>query len=279
MPPLLRRSFAVVVSVVVVAGVFAAPASARDRRRARYEGAVTITFPTVRSARYSNDYAGVRSGGRAHAATDLFAPAGSPVYAARPGYVVWRPSSPSGNAGYAIQIRGDDGRTYAYYHLGPARGPLRRAVARSVRPGARIANGQRIGWVGDSGNARGGSPHLHFEIHDPSVTDRYGLHRRNPYASLRRAQGLRVLRSSAAGRWTGGSSSALHLGSRGSAVARWQADLNRSGRAPRVAVDGAFGPLTHRATVIFQRRVGLGPAGLGIVGPRSRAAMQRVIAR
>src|SRR5688572_25330058 len=101
MPPLLRRSFIVVLSAVVLAGALAAPAGARGARHRRaYNRAVTITFPTVRTARYVDDYANYRSGGRAHAATDLFAPAGSPVYAARGGYVVWRPRRPSGNAGY-----------------------------------------------------------------------------------------------------------------------------------------------------------------------------------
>jgi peptidoglycan hydrolase-like protein with peptidoglycan-binding domain len=58
---------------------------------------------------------------------------------------------------------------------------------------------------------------------------------------------------------------------------RWQKALNRSRRGGRVVADGDFGPATHAATVSFQKSVGLGPAGLGIVGPNTRAAMKRVL--
>ncbi|MPZ72242.1 MAG: peptidoglycan DD-metalloendopeptidase family protein [Nitriliruptorales bacterium] len=273
---LLRFGGAALLAAVVGVGDLGAPAAAAPG----YVRPVDIRFPTVRTARYTDDYASYRSGGRVHAATDLFAPAGSRVYAARGGYVVWRPWRPSGSAGYAVQIRGDDRRTYAYYHLGPAAGPLRKAVAGRVAPGAYVRRGQVIGWVGDSGNARGGAPHLHFEIHDASVKDPGGLLRRNPYNSLRRAQGLTVVHSGPTGdRWTGGSDSMLHIGSRGRAVLRWQQALNRSGRVAAVAVDGIFGTQTHRVTIAFQRASGLGPTGLGIVGPRTRAAMRAVTSR
>jgi murein DD-endopeptidase MepM/ murein hydrolase activator NlpD len=53
--------------------------------------------------------------------------------------------------------------------------------APNLRPGDRVAAGQLIGYVGDSGNATG--PHLHFELHD-----RQGL--MNPVPSLKAATRL-----------------------------------------------------------------------------------------
>ena len=235
---------------------------------------VSITFPTVASARFGDDFAAPR-GSRVHRATDLFAPAGAPVYAARGGRVVWAPLSEQGSAGFALQILGDDGRTYAYYHLGPAGGRRSQAVADGVKLGSQIAQGQRLGVVGDSGNAAGGSPHLHFEIHDPDARDTYGSNRLNPYPSLLAAQGRRpqqASRSQHASRSTT-RSSALRIGDRGAAVAQWQRDLNRARPGNPIETDGVFGPRTKRATQIFQRQSKL--TADGVVGPATRAALKR----
>jgi peptidoglycan hydrolase-like protein with peptidoglycan-binding domain len=59
-------------------------------------------------------------------------------------------------------------------------------------------------------------------------------------------------------------------------VAVWQRRLNKV-RRRNLAVDGDFGPATHAATVAFQRNRGIGPVGLGTVGPRTRAAMERAL--
>ena len=269
---LLRRILPLaLVPVLLVTGSAAPAFSATDYRRA-----VDITFPVKGAVRYSNDYANPRSGGRVHRATDLFASGGQRVVAARGGTIIWLPTSQSGSAGYAIQVLGDDGRVYAYYHLGPDGGGLGRAVAPGLRAGTRVSRGQLLGWLGDSGNAAGGAPHVHFEIHDSSVRDPYGTTRVNPYASLRRAQGLGA-DVSAPPAATAPTGWALRLGKRGPRVERWQRRLNASNRVPNITVDGDFGPGTHAATVAFQKSMGLGPAGLGVVGPYTRAAMRRVL--
>jgi murein DD-endopeptidase MepM/ murein hydrolase activator NlpD len=91
-----------------------------------------------------------RSGGRRHQGTDLMAPYGAPVVAPVAGTAS---SSSSGAGGLTVELVGDDGVTYKGMHLS--------------RMGAtgRVASGAVIGSVGTSGNARGGSPHLHFEMH------------------------------------------------------------------------------------------------------------------
>lgn len=66
----------------------------------------------------------------------------------------------------------------------------------------------------------------------------------------------------------------LKVGTRGTAVKRLQAELNRVFPAySRLAVDGSFGPATEAVVAEFQRRSTL--KADGIVGPRTRAALKQ----
>ncbi|MEA3076400.1 MAG: hypothetical protein QOF60_1308 [Actinomycetota bacterium] len=98
---------------------------------------------------FSNDYGQPRSGGRRHEGNDILSPRGTPVVASVSGTSKAHDSSLGGLSYY---LAGDDGTTYFGTHLS------------AIGATGRVEAGQVVGYVGDSGNARG-TPHLHFEIH------------------------------------------------------------------------------------------------------------------
>jgi hypothetical protein len=152
-----------------------------------YDDIVDLTFPVDGSSSYTDSYEAARGGGtRAHKATDIMADYRTPVHAAMGGEITWITGVDKAvpGYGYMISIAGDDGRRYSYIHLGRQDEGPQSAYLPGIARGARVERGQRIGWVGCSGNASCSAPHLHLEIEDDAVTDPYGGHRMNPYASL-----------------------------------------------------------------------------------------------
>jgi murein DD-endopeptidase MepM/ murein hydrolase activator NlpD len=111
----------------------------------------------VEFRRISSNFAGARfhpilGRVRRHEGTDYAARPGTPVMAAGDGVVLragW-----AGGYGNLIELRHLNGITTRYGHL--------RGFARSVRRGARVEQGQVIGYVGATGLASG--PHLHYEF-------------------------------------------------------------------------------------------------------------------
>lgn len=89
---------------------------------------------------------------RRHEGTDYAAAPGTPVMAAGDG-VVLRAGS-AGGYGNLVEIRHRNGIVTRYGHL--------RGFARGVGAGARVGQGQTIGFVGSTGLATG--PHLHYEF-------------------------------------------------------------------------------------------------------------------
>jgi murein DD-endopeptidase MepM/ murein hydrolase activator NlpD len=89
--------------------------------------------------------------GHTHQGQDVFAACGTPLVAVRGGVVRFKATQAA--AGNYVVIRADgEGADYAYMHL---REPA------LVEKGVRVATGQLIGFVGDTGDADG--CHLHFE--------------------------------------------------------------------------------------------------------------------
>lgn len=95
-----------------------------------------------------------RGGGRRHEGVDIFAPRGTPVLAATDGVILSVRHTPIGGKVIWMRPDGEDVELY-YAHLD----------RQDVRPGERVRAGDQIGLVGNTGNARGTSPHLHFGVY------------------------------------------------------------------------------------------------------------------
>ncbi len=89
---------------------------------------------------------------RAHTGVDFAAPKGTRVLATADGHVV--SAGVRGGYGNAVEIRHGSGITTLYAHLS--------AFASGIRAGARVRQGEPIGFVGATGFATG--PHLHYEF-------------------------------------------------------------------------------------------------------------------
>ena len=128
-----------------------------------------IVFPLVGPVTYTDDFGAPRGGG-SHQGNDLMAAKRSPAVAAETGTVkYWTTSSA---AGCMLYLYGESGTVYYYIHLNndltlknDNRGKCVKGVAYTVKNGARVAAGQQIAYVGDSGDANGIASHLHFEVH------------------------------------------------------------------------------------------------------------------
>jgi hypothetical protein len=160
------------------AGAVAAPTKAVPR----------LIFPVVGGATYIDDFGAPRAGG-SHQGNDLMAARHTPAVAVEPGTVKFWTTSAS--AGCMLYLYGDSGTTYLYIHLNndlTAKNDNRgscvagTSYAPGLKNGAHVAAGQLVGFVGDSGDANGISPHLHFEVHP---NDGAAV---SPYTYLKKAQ-------------------------------------------------------------------------------------------
>jgi len=148
---------------------------------------VLLRFPQLDpGSSYSYTFGADRDGGeRRHRGADIYGEKHSPVVAVAEGTVVRYGTGQ--RAGHYVVVEHEGGWESIYIHLnndnfGTDDGavPLTDALAPGIVPGAEVEAGQVLGWVGDSGNAEGTSPHTHFELWE-------GDHLADPYACLDQA--------------------------------------------------------------------------------------------
>jgi len=129
-----------------------------------------MTCPVTGPVTFTDTFGAPRSGGRTHKGNDLFAPYGTPLVAIENGVVFQTDDTPRGLGGIDVWLRGDSGTSYYYAH----------DSANVVAVGQRVAVGDVLAYLGDTGNAEG-SPQLHFELHPG------GGAAVDPYPTLRQA--------------------------------------------------------------------------------------------
>lgn len=140
---------------------------ARQRGSSGGVGAIEGFRCPIPGSSFIDSWGFPRSGGRSHKGVDMFQRWDAPVIAVTSGTVSL---GNGGLGGRTIWLRGDDGYGYYYAHLNGF----------NVASGQRVGPGDVIGYNGDSGNARGGAPHLHFEIHPGGR----GARAVNPYPTV-----------------------------------------------------------------------------------------------
>lgn len=133
---------------VSASGQPAVPANPYVAKRAGSDKAVRC--PLTGPKQFMNDWGLSRSGGRWHQGTDLMARRGTPVVAPAGGKVTKVENKLGGKA---VQLRTSDGTVFYFAHMD------------GYGATGSVAAGAVIGKVGSSGDAEGGPPHLHFEIH------------------------------------------------------------------------------------------------------------------
>jgi peptidoglycan LD-endopeptidase LytH len=129
---------------------------AQNRRRidrGPQQGVYSCIFAPGRS-QFRDTWGAPRSGGRSHKGTDVFAVMGEPVLAFTDGSIARHTNG--GLGGISVYLQGDDGNLYYYTHL--------QRIDANGAVGRRVQGGEVIAYNGDSGNARGGAPHVHFEV-------------------------------------------------------------------------------------------------------------------
>jgi len=221
-----------------------------------------------------------------HNGIDIFAPKGTPLAACVSGEI-YKVGHNNGRGGNTVSIL-NDGIVYYYAHLD--------RIADYIKKGLFVNQGDFIGTVGDSGNAKGTHPHLHFSMYHENLGYKSG--NMDPWPFLKETLGGDVMIiepdqivDKIQGNVVrqnltiddiidnGDNSELLSRGSRGKGVEEIQRilkdkgyDLGDNGENGD-GIDGIYGPLTVKAVTKFQEDENLNLID-GIVGIETSTALR-----
>lgn len=113
-------------------------------------------FPVSGPASWSNDWHAIRCEPypHLHEGIDIFAPYGTPVVATVDGRVTQVRSAAI--AGLSVEVSDGRATQYFYAHLS--------GFADGIAVGQHVTMGDVLGYIGNTGNARGSPSHLHLEV-------------------------------------------------------------------------------------------------------------------
>ncbi|MGI8425912.1 MAG: murein hydrolase activator EnvC family protein [Actinomycetota bacterium] len=113
----------------------------------------SFSLPIAGPTGFTDTWGAARSGGRRHQGTDVMAPCGARVVAVTSGSISRLMTGGAG--GTMVYLKAGNGDEFFYAHL----------QSTATSQGKGVAAGELIGYNGNSGNARGGPCHVHFEWH------------------------------------------------------------------------------------------------------------------
>nr|WP_202444661.1 M23 family metallopeptidase [Achromobacter aestuarii] len=116
--------------------------------------ALPVPVAGVSFRQIANTYGAPRGSTRKHEGLDIFAKRGTPVLSATEGMVTRVGTNRLG--GNVVWVLGPGGQRHYYAHLD---------TQADLSAGDRVAAGTELGTVGDTGNARGTPPHLHYGVY------------------------------------------------------------------------------------------------------------------
>ncbi len=131
--------------------------------------ALPVPVAGVVPRRLTDTWGAARSNGRSHEGIDIFASRGTAVLSTTEGIV----SSVGANnlGGKVVWVMGPGGQRHYYAHLDDYA---------DIAAGDLVFPGTELGKVGNTGNARGTSPHLHYGIYSNGAINPYPLLRNAP---------------------------------------------------------------------------------------------------
>ncbi len=112
-------------------------------------------FPIVSDYTYWDNFGDPRAQG-SHQGIDIMAPKGTLIVAPVGGTITRLSRVEQGLGGLWIWQRDSRGNDYYYAHL--------HSIVKGLKPGQTVKAGQVIATVGETGDARGTTPHLHMEV-------------------------------------------------------------------------------------------------------------------